>query len=138
MRTIWSDAGKRQATRSPADLLSQRNGCGVTELEHRTPCSPGRGGYALAALAALSCPCHAFLFALLLSGTAAGVFLNEYFGIVVALMSVVFLLSLSLAMKRLNASGPDSWAVADQRGRRACHGTVAERRAVPPLARDVP
>lgn len=124
--------------RSGTDLLSERMGKRVTEFEHRAPSTPRRGGYALAALAALTCPCHAFLFALLLSGTAAGVFLNEYFGIVVALMSVVFLLSLGIAMKRLNASGPDSQAVADQGGRRARNGTVAETRAVPPLGRDVP
>lgn len=110
----------------------------VTEFEHRAPTTPRRRGYAWAALAALTCPCHAPLFALLLAGTAAGVFLNEYLGIVVALMSVVFLLSLSVAMKRMNDSDPDSQAIADRRGRRARNGTVAEPRAVPPLGRDVP
>lgn len=109
----------------------------MTEFEHRAPSTPRQRGYAWATLAALTCPCHAPLFALLLAGTAAGAFLNEYFGIVLALMSVLFLLSLGIAMKRLNASGPDSQAVADQRRRRACHGT-AEPRAVAPLGRDVP
>lgn len=110
----------------------------MTEFEHRASPTPRRRGYAWAALAALTCPCHAPLFAFLLAGSAAGVFLNEYLGIVVASMSVVFLLSLSIAMKRLNDSDSDRQAVADQRAGRARNGTVVEPRAVPPLGRDVP
>lgn len=94
-------------------LFSERMENGVTEFQHRAPSTPPRSRYAWAVLAALTCPCHAPLFALLLAGTAAGAYLNEYLGVAVALMSVVFLLSLRIAIKRLNESGPKYQSVAE-------------------------
>lgn len=60
-----------------------------------------RSGYAMALLALLTCPCHLPLLALLLSGSAAGVFLTEHFGVALALFSLLFALSLVAALRLL-------------------------------------
>lgn len=56
-------------------------------------------------LAALTCPCHAPLLVLLLSGTAAGAALREHLGSAIALMAVVFVPSLALALRHLKQPG---------------------------------
>ena len=57
-----------------------------------------RGGYAMMFLAALTCPCHLPVLALLLSGTAAEAFLTEHMGVALTVLGALFLLSLSAAM----------------------------------------
>ncbi len=47
------------------------------------------------------CPCHLPVFGLLLSGTAAGAFLTDHFGSALAVLGVLFLLSLTFAMQLL-------------------------------------
>ena len=61
------------------------------------------GGYALAVLALLTCPCHLPVLALLLSGTAAGALLSEHLGAAVEVFSVLFVLFLVAAMRALRA-----------------------------------
>lgn len=58
-------------------------------------------GNAMAVLALLTCPCHLPILLLLLSGTAAGAFMTEYFGAALALLVVLFLLSVTAAMRLL-------------------------------------
>jgi mercuric ion transport protein len=60
-------------------------------------------GYAWAALAAVTCPCHLPLLALLLSGTAAGAALGEHQGIAFLVLSLLFLLFLAAAMRSWRA-----------------------------------
>lgn len=74
--------------------------------------SPVRGAmtYFTGAIAVLTCPCHLPILLVLLSGTAAGAFLNEHLASALALMSVVFLPSLGLAIKRLDVSGRERHA----------------------------
>lgn len=60
-----------------------------------------RGGYALTALALLTCPCHLPILAALLAGTALGAVITDHFEVVLALFSVVFLLSLTAALRVL-------------------------------------
>jgi mercuric ion transport protein len=60
-----------------------------------------RSGYAMALLALLTCPCHLPVLALLLSGSAAGGFLTEHFGVVLALLSLLFALFLVSALRLL-------------------------------------
>lgn len=56
-------------------------------------------GYWLALVAALSCPCHIPLLMLALSGTAAGALLADNLAAALAIMTVVFLLSLRGALR---------------------------------------
>lgn len=57
--------------------------------------SPVRGvmTYVMGAITVLTCPCHLPILLLLLSGTAAGAFLQENFGLAVVLLLPIFLLS---------------------------------------------
>ena len=50
-------------------------------------------------LAAVTCPCHIFLLAALLAGTAAGAFIQSYFIPLVIVFSVLFVVSLAKALK---------------------------------------
>ncbi len=61
-------------------------------------------GYAMAVLALLTCPCHLPILFLLFSGTAAGAFMTEYSGVVLALLAVLFLLSVTAAMRLLQGN----------------------------------
>lgn len=56
-------------------------------------------GYWLAAVAALTCPCHIPILILALSGTAAGALLADNLVAALAIMTVVFLLSLRSALR---------------------------------------
>lgn len=56
-------------------------------------------GYWLAAVAALTCPCHIPLLILALSGTAAGALLADNWVAALAIMTFVFLLSLRSALR---------------------------------------
>lgn len=60
-----------------------------------------RGGYAMALLAVLTCPCHIPVLALVLAGTAAGAFLAEHFVLSLAAATGVFLASGALALRWL-------------------------------------
>lgn len=90
--------------------------------------------YWLAFFAALTCPCHVPLLALLFTGTAAGAFLGEHMGGAIALMSLVFVLSLGLAITRLEQSEPESRTNAEECGPCAQDAAEAESRDVPPAA----
>ncbi|MBI1196195.1 MAG: mercury resistance protein [Gammaproteobacteria bacterium] len=57
------------------------------------------GGYLAGFFAVLTCPCHIPLYALLLSGTAAGSFVNPGNPWAWLLFAVVFLLSLATALR---------------------------------------
>ena len=59
------------------------------------------GGYLAGFFAALTCPCHVPIYALLLSGTTAGSFLTPGNPWTWALFSIVFLLSVVTAMRLL-------------------------------------
>jgi len=50
-------------------------------------------------LAAVTCPCHIFILAILLAGTAAGAFIQSYFIPLVIVFSVLFAISLAKALK---------------------------------------
>jgi mercuric ion transport protein len=56
-------------------------------------------GYWLAAVAALTCPCHIPLLILAFSGTAAGALLADYTVAALALMTIAFVLSLRAALR---------------------------------------
>jgi mercuric ion transport protein len=63
-----------------------------------------RAGYGLALIAVITCPCHLPILLLLLSGTAAGAFVTEYFGAALALLVVLFLFSVTAAMRLLQGN----------------------------------
>lgn len=69
--------------------------------------SPVRGvmTYFMGAIAVLTCPCHLAILVLVLSGTAAGAFLKENFGLAVVLLLPVFLLSALTTWRLLDKSG---------------------------------
>jgi hypothetical protein len=76
------------------------------------------------------------LLALLFAGTAAGAYLDEHMGSAVALMSVVFLPSLGLAIKRLHESGAESRTAAEECGQCAQAAAQAAPGTVRPAVRD--
>ncbi|MDV5388609.1 MULTISPECIES: broad-spectrum mercury transporter MerE [Pseudomonas] len=55
--------------------------------------------YTWGVLAALTCPCHLPVLALLLSGTAAGAFVSEHMGVAVLALAVLFCLFLRAALQ---------------------------------------
>lgn len=55
--------------------------------------------YAWGALAALTCPCHLPILALLLSGTAAGAFISSYLSLAIVALTGLFVLSLAQALR---------------------------------------
>jgi len=59
--------------------------------------------YLAGLFAVLACPCHIPIYAVLLSGTAAGAFLTLTNPLAWALFSVVFLLSLITALRLLKS-----------------------------------
>jgi mercuric ion transport protein len=65
------------------------------EASHR------RRGHVYAVLALVTCPCHLPILAVLLSGSAAGVFLNDHFAMAVMIFSLLFVCSLVAAMRVL-------------------------------------
>ncbi len=71
--------------------------------------SPTRGVlfYITALLAVLTCPCHLPILLLLLSGTAAGAFLQANTGLAVGLLLPVFLLFLIAAYRLLEKRAND-------------------------------
>jgi mercuric ion transport protein len=98
----------------------------MPESANRLLGAPRRGGFAWAALAALTCPCHVPLLVLLLSGTAAGAFLSEHMGGAFALMAIVFLPSLGFAIKRLKEAGAARSAAVAQCCEREASGRNAQ------------
>ena len=56
-------------------------------------------GYLWGALAALTCPCHLPVLAIVLAGTTAGAFLGKYWGIAAFGLTGLFVLSLARAMR---------------------------------------
>ncbi|WP_429000862.1 broad-spectrum mercury transporter MerE [Stenotrophomonas maltophilia] len=53
------------------------------------------------ALAVLSCPCHLPVLALLLSGTAAGAFLDHHLGMTALAFATLFVVSLICALRAI-------------------------------------
>jgi len=49
--------------------------------------------YVMAALAVVTCPCHLPLLVAVLAGTTLGVGLSEHWGLVFAILSILFVLS---------------------------------------------
>ncbi|MDX9718704.1 MAG: broad-spectrum mercury transporter MerE [Thauera sp.] len=56
-------------------------------------------GYLWSGLAVLTCPCHLPILAVVLAGTTAGAFLSEHWVIAALLLSALFLLALSRALR---------------------------------------
>lgn len=50
-------------------------------------------------VAAITCPCHIFILAIVLTGTAAGALVNSYFIPLVIIFSILFALSIWKAIK---------------------------------------
>jgi len=63
-------------------------------------------GYLFGFLAALSCPCHLPILAVLLAGTAAGAFLSANLTIVALAAGTVFAVSLLVAIRLLASPTP--------------------------------
>jgi mercuric ion transport protein len=57
--------------------------------------------YTWGVLAALTCPCHLPVLALLLSGTAAGAFVSEHWGLAALVLAMLFILFLRAALRAL-------------------------------------
>ena len=55
--------------------------------------------YTWGVLAALTCPCHLPVLALLLSGTAAGAFVSEQWSLATLVLTVLFVLFLRAALR---------------------------------------
>lgn len=67
------------------------------------PASPSRWrGYVWGVLAALTCPCHLPVLALLLSGTAVGALITHYMGLAVIVGVALFGTFVALAMRAFN------------------------------------
>jgi mercuric ion transport protein len=66
-----------------------------------------RWSYAFGFLALITCPCHVPLFALALSGTAAGALLAAHFEAALMLFTVAFLVSVCAAIWVLRGKGID-------------------------------
>jgi len=64
-------------------------------------------GYAWAALAALTCPCHVPIYALLLSGTALGAAVAQNLALAFAVFAGVFLIALVFALRLLKHDRAD-------------------------------
>ena len=62
---------------------------------------PRRRAYAWGVLAALTCPCHLPVFAVLLAGTSAGAFIGDHGGIAAVALAGLFLLSLARTIRAL-------------------------------------
>jgi mercuric ion transport protein len=60
-------------------------------------------GYAWGVLAALTCPCHLPVLALLLSGTAVGALISDHMGLAVIVGVALFGTFIALAMRAFNA-----------------------------------
>jgi len=67
-----------------------------------------RRGILWGVLAVITCPCHLPVFAVLLSGTALGVLIQENFAVTLGLLLVLFLLSVRAAMRALSSAGSNS------------------------------
>ncbi len=63
--------------------------------------SSRRRGHVYAVPALVTCPCHLPIRALLLSGSAVGVFLNEHFAMAITIFSLLFVCSLVAAVRAL-------------------------------------
>lgn len=62
-------------------------------------------GYWLAAVAALTCPCHIPILVFALSGTAAGALLADHTVAALALMTIAFVPSLRAALRAFDRAG---------------------------------
>jgi len=79
----------------------------TTNTVDRTSATRGVMFYFTAFLTVLTCPCHLPILLLLLSGTAAGAFLQENTAVAVGLLLPVFLLSFFAAWRLLGTNGND-------------------------------
>ncbi len=71
----------------------------ITNLKEEA--SSRRRGRVYAILALITCPCHLPILAVLLSGSAAGVFLNDHFAMAITIFSLLFVCSLVAAVRAL-------------------------------------
>jgi mercuric ion transport protein len=62
-------------------------------------------GYFLSFAAVITCPCHVPILIVILSGSAAGAFLTEHFVSAVLLLTGLFILSLTGAIKIFGSNG---------------------------------
>ncbi len=65
--------------------------------------SQNRRGYLYALLAVVTCPCHLPVLALLFSGSAVGALLSDNFATALTIFSLLFIFSLTLAVRALRA-----------------------------------
>jgi len=63
--------------------------------------SSRRRGHVYAILALVTCPCHLPILAVLLAGSAVGVFLNDHFAMAIMIFSLLFVCSLVAAVRAL-------------------------------------
>lgn len=56
-------------------------------------------GYLWGALAVLSCPCHLPILAVVLTGTTAGAFIGEYWGVAALALTGLFALSVTRLLR---------------------------------------
>ncbi len=81
----------------------------IVQPEVRT--SHQKLGYGFGVIAALSCPCHLPILAVLLAGTTAGAFLSANLAMVVVAAAAIFVVSLRAAIRLLGSpSGDDARA----------------------------
>jgi len=71
----------------------------ITNL--RGEASRRRRGHVYAILALVTCPCHLPIFAVLLSGSAVGAFLNDHLIMAITIFSLLFVCSLVAAIRAL-------------------------------------
>lgn len=53
----------------------------------------------MGALAALTCPCHLLLLAVVLAGTTAGAFIGEHWGVAAIALTSLFVLSVARLLR---------------------------------------
>ncbi len=75
-------------------------GVDMAPADKKGPSYPRRG-YLYALVAVVTCPCHVPIFAVLLSGSAMGAFLNDHFGTALTIFSLLFIFSLVAALRVL-------------------------------------
>jgi len=61
-------------------------------------------GYLLLGLAVVTCPCHLPILLAVLAGSALAGVLSQHFGLILLMLSVIFLASLLLGLKALKGS----------------------------------
>jgi len=68
------------------------------------PQAPRWRAYTWGVLAALTCPCHLPLLAIVLAGTTAGAFISDHWGIAAVALTGLFFLSVARAIRAFRGS----------------------------------